>query len=100
MASLYASSMISQPCLSIGTAPCRRLGARPSQRHGEVAAEFLCEIDRYARMHTALSVQKLGMLVERHDRPVPNVWMNIEPAAAVTPERDELLWRHIVARRS
>jgi len=26
--------------------------------------------------------------------------MNIKPAAAVTPERDELLWRHIVARQS
>src|SRR5689334_12686920 len=68
MARLYASSMISQPCPSIGTAPCCRLGARPSHRHREVAAEFLWEIDRYAGVNTALSVQELGMIVERYDR--------------------------------
>jgi len=43
----------------------------PLHRHAEIAAELLCEIDRYAGMHTALSVQKLGMVVERHDRPLP-----------------------------
>src|SRR5438045_3125323 len=71
----------------------------PSHRHREVAAEFLCEIDRYTSVDTALSVQEFGMLVERHDCPVPNVWMNIKPAAAVTPERDELLRCHIVPRQ-
>src|SRR3954470_20791575 len=99
MARLYASSMISQPCPSIGTAPCCRLGARPSHRHREVAAEFLWEIDRYAGVNTALSVQELGVIVERYDRPVPDMRMNIEPPAAVTPERDELVWCHIVPRQ-
>ena len=51
-------------------------------------------------MHTALSVQELGMVIERHDRPMPNAWMNIKPAAAVTPERNELLRCHVVPRQS
>jgi len=71
----------------------------PPHRHPEVAAEFLCEIDRYSRVDSALSVQEFGLVVERHDRAVPNIWMNIKPAAAVTPERDELLWCHIVPRQ-
>ena len=68
----------------------------PLRRHAEIAAELFCEIDRYAGMHAALSVQKLGIVVERHDRPVPNIRMNEKASAAVAPERDELLWRHIV----
>ena len=99
MAHPYASSMLNQPCLSTGRAPSRRLGAGPSHRYREVAAEFLCEIDRYTGVDTALAVQELGMVVERHDRAVPDVRMDVEPAAAVTPERDELLRCHIVPRQ-
>jgi hypothetical protein len=71
----------------------------PSERHCEVAAEFLCEIDRYTGVDPALSVQELGTVIERHNRPVPNVRMYIKSAAAVTPETNELLWRHIVTRQ-
>src|ERR1700738_3781132 len=74
------------------------LPIRRSPRHREVAAELFCEIDRYTGVHTALSVQELGMVIERHDRPMPNAWMNIKPAAAVTPERNELLRCHVVPR--
>src|SRR5690348_2675833 len=70
-----------------------------SHRHPEVAAEFSSEIDRYTGLDPALSVQQLGMVVERDDRPVPDVRMDIEPAAAITPERNELLWPHIVPRQ-
>ena len=88
MAHPYASSMLSE-----------QLSAGPPHRHREVAAEFLYEIDRYAGVDTSLSVEELGMVVEWHDRSVPNVWMNIKPAAAVAPERDELVWCHIVPRQ-
>ena len=88
MAHPYASSMLSQ-----------QLGAGPSHRHREVAAEFPCEIDRDTGVYTALAVQELGTVVKRHDRSMPNVWMDIKAAAALTPERDELLWRHIVPRQ-
>ena len=73
MAHRYPSSMLSQ-----------QLGAGPPHRHREVAAEFLCKIDRDTGVDPALSVQQLGMVVERHDRPVPNIRMNIKPTAAVT----------------
>src|ERR1700719_30637 len=88
MAHPCASSMLSQ-----------QLGAGPSDRHREVAAEFLCEVDRDTGVYTALAVQELGMIVKRHDRPVPNVRMDIKPATAVTPERDEPLRCHIVPRQ-
>src|SRR5437763_15826253 len=99
MARAYASSMLRQPCRSTSRALSRRLSGGPWHRHREVAAEFLCEIDRYAGVDTALSIQELRIILERHDRSVPNFRMNIEPAAAVTPERDELLWCHIVPRQ-
>src|SRR6202023_3314294 len=76
------------------------LPIRRSQWHREVAAKLFCEIDRYTGVHTALSVQELGMVIERHDRPMPNAWMNIKTAAAVTPERNELLRCHVVPRQS
>src|ERR1700730_15695124 len=97
MARRYASSMLSQPCLSLGEKP-RPLCAGPSHRHREVAAELFCEIDRYTGVHTALAIQQLRMVIERHDRPMPSAWMNIKPAAAVTPERNELLRCHVVPR--
>ena len=37
----------------------------------EMAAEFLCEIGRYAGEDTARSVQRLGTVIERHDRSRP-----------------------------
>src|ERR1700738_385555 len=76
------------------------LPIRRSPRHRELASELFCEIDRYTGVHTALSVQELGMVIERHDRPMPNAWMNIKPAAAVTPERNELIRCHVVPRQS
>src|SRR5271154_783713 len=88
MAHPYASSMLSQ-----------QLGVGPPHRHREVAAEFLCEVDRDTGVDTALSVQELGTVVKRHDRPVPDVRMDVEPAAPVTPEGDELVRRHIVPRQ-
>src|SRR5271165_536504 len=84
-----------------GSIPPRRslpLGAGQAHRHRKVAAKFLCEIDRYTSMDAALAIQELRMVVERHDRAVPDVRMDIEPAAAVTPERDEPFRCHIVPR--
>ena len=70
-----------------------------AHRHSEVGAEFFCEIDQYAGVDTALSVQELGMVVERYDRAVPDVGMDVEPAAAVASEGDEPLRCHIVSRQ-
>ena len=64
----------------------------------EVAAKFLREIDRYTSMNTALAIQELRMLVEGYDRPVPDVGVDVEPAAAVTPEGKEPVRGHIVPR--
>src|SRR5262249_2636473 len=35
----------------------------------------------------------------RHDRPVPDIRMDVKPAATVTPEHDEPFRRHVVARQ-
>lgn len=63
-------------CRLAGT-PSLGLGAGPPHRHAEVAAEFLCEIDRYAGMDTALSVQELGMVYEWYDCAVPDVRIDV-----------------------
>ena len=37
-------------------------------------------------MDTTLPIEKLGIVIERHDRPVPDIRMDVEPLVAVTPE--------------
>jgi len=49
-------------------------------------------------MDAALAIEELRMLVKGHDRAVPDVRIDVEPTAAVTPERDESLRGHIIAR--
>jgi hypothetical protein len=70
----------------------------PLHRHADIAAEFLCEIDRYTGVDTALPIREFGMVIDRHDRAMPDVRMDVESAAAVALVRDELLWGHIVPR--
>src|SRR5215469_8680793 len=89
MAALYTSSQCG--------AAYPLSGGGPSHRHRQVAAELLDKIHRYTGVDPALAIQELGVVVERHDRPVPDVRMDVETAAAVTPESDELLGCHIVA---
>ncbi len=74
-------------------------GLWSAHRRGEVAAEFLREIDRDAGMDTALAVEQLDGVVERDDRPVPDIGMDVEPAGPVADEGDEVLGLHVVARR-
>ena len=50
-------------------------------------------------MDTALTVQELRMVGDGHDCSMPYVWMEVEPAAAITPKRDEPLRCHVVARQ-
>jgi hypothetical protein len=51
-----------------------------AQRHGEIAAKFLREVDGDTGMHAALTVQELGAVIERHERPMP-LW-SVAPLAA------------------
>lgn len=59
------------------------LGVRLQHRYPEVAAELLREINRNPCMNTALTIQELRMVVQRHNGPMPYVWMEIEPLIAV-----------------
>src|SRR5260370_19942882 len=72
---------------------------RPPHRRCEIAAELFDEIDRDAGVDAALAVEKLGLLVQRHDRPVPHVGMQVQAAVALAPVSHELLRRHIVSRQ-
>src|SRR5260370_42669081 len=67
-------------------------------RRGEVAAEFLDEVHGDAGVDAALAVEERRAVVVGHDRPMPDVRMDIESTAAVAPEADEPLRAHIVAR--
>jgi hypothetical protein len=51
-------------------------------------------------MDAALTVEKLRLVVQWHNRPVPNVRMEIEATTAVAPEGDELIRHHIVPGQS
>src|SRR5882762_11644031 len=75
---------------------CRR---RPPHRRREIAAELFDEIDRNAGMNSALTVEEPGLLVQRHDRPVPYVGVQIQAAAALAPDSHELFRSDIVSRR-
>jgi len=59
-------------------------------RHGEITAEFLGEIDRYAGVNAALTVEQLGVVSMRHDRAMPDARMDVGPGLAVAPEAIEL----------
>src|ERR1700739_1454382 len=65
----------------------------------QVAAEFFGEIDRHASVNATLAIQERRTVVEGYDCPVPDVRMDVEAAAAVTPERTEPLRCHIVPRK-
>ena len=49
-------------------------------------------------MDATLAVEELGLVLQWHYRPVPNVWMQIKATIAVAPESDESIRRHIVPR--
>src|SRR5262249_19548148 len=68
-------------------------------RYGEIAAKFFYEIDRDAGVHATLPVDQLGAVGKRHDRPMPDIWMDIEAPPAVTQEAHKALWPYIVARQ-
>ena len=70
-----------------------------SQRYCEIAAKFLCEIDRYPGVDAALAIQEFGMVFERHDRAVPDIRMDVQPAAAVTAKSDKLLRSYVITRQ-
>src|ERR1700693_266942 len=71
---------------------------RPAQRHRQIAAELLDEVDRDASMHASLAVEKPRLVIERHERTVPDVRMNVEALVAIAPERHEILRPRIVSR--
>ena len=48
-------------------------------------------------MHAALAIDQLGAVVERDDRAVPDVGMDVQAGAAVVQEGRELVRRDIVA---
>ena len=77
-----------------------RLRLEPLQRRDEVAAELFGKIDGNAGMDSALTVEEFRLVIQWHDRPVPNVRMEIESTIAVAPEADELIGRHIVPGQS
>src|SRR5215831_17911265 len=47
-------------------------------------------------MHAPLAIEELCLVIERHDRSVPDVRVEIERAATVAPEGNEFLRRHII----
>ncbi len=69
------------------------------QRHCKVTTEFLCKINRHSGVDTALTVEELRMVVEGHDRAMPDIRMDVEPSAAVTPETGKPLRSHIIPRQ-
>src|ERR1700688_305798 len=46
-----------------------------------------------------MAIEDLGLFVERHDRSVPHIGMEVQAAAAVAPESDEFFRRDIIARQ-
>src|SRR6516162_1903871 len=75
------------------------MGLRPAQRSTEITAEFRNEVDRDAGVHPSLAIEKLRLVIERHHRAVPHIRVQVERAAAIAPEADELLRRDIVTRQ-
>src|SRR4051794_8201164 len=50
-------------------------------------------------MNTALAIEELRVVRERHDRAMPDVRVDIQTATAVAPEGNEFLRRDVVARQ-
>ena len=75
------------------------MGLRPAQRSTEITAEFRNEVDRDAGVHPSLAIEKLRLVIERHHRAVPHIRVQVERAAAIAPEADELLRRDVVSRQ-
>ena len=50
-------------------------------------------------MHAALAIEELSLLIHRHQRPMPDVRVQVETAAAVAPESDEAFRRDVVSRQ-
>src|SRR5258708_15777183 len=50
-------------------------------------------------MDATLAVEEFRMVVERHDGAVPDVRVDVEPAAAVAPKGHELLRTDVVSRQ-
>src|SRR5579864_7215914 len=68
------------------------------ERCRQVATELLGEIDRNPGMDATLAVEQLDLVPKRHDRPVPDVGMDVEARSSVAHEGGELVGRHIIAR--
>src|SRR5580692_700467 len=75
----------------------RRSALRPPQRRGEITAELRGEIHRDARMHSALSVEELGVIGEGYECSVPDIRVNIKTALTVAPESHKLIGRDVVS---
>jgi hypothetical protein len=65
----------------------------------EQALKLAGEINRYARMNSALLIEKLLLAEQRKDAIVPDVGMNVEPARSIEPEALEMLGSNIIARQ-
>src|SRR5215469_8202595 len=50
-------------------------------------------------MDATLAVEEFRMILMGHDGAMPDVGMDVEAPAAVTPEAGELLRRHVIARQ-
>ena len=50
-------------------------------------------------MDAALSVEELGLIVQRYDRPVPNIRMQVQAASPFAPESQKLFRCYIVPRQ-
>ena len=68
-------------------------------RHCQIAAELLDEIDRDAGMDAPLPVEELGLIVQRYDRPMPNIGMQVQAASPFAPESQKLFRCYIVSRQ-
>src|SRR5258706_7417592 len=73
--------------------------SRATHRRCQIAAELLDEIDRDAGMDAPLPVEELGLVVQRYDRSVPHIGMQVQAAATLAPERQKLFWCYFVSRQ-
>src|SRR5690349_12106608 len=73
------------------------LEKRSAQRHVEEDAELAGEVDADPRVDAALLVEEAAFIAHRERALVPDARTDVDPEAAVAPERDELLRADIVA---
>src|SRR5436190_21180453 len=69
------------------------------ERRFEQAAELAREIDRHARVHGALAVEKALRAADGEHAVVPDVGMDVEPLSAVEAEAHEMLRSDVVPRQ-